>query len=110
MQFYTRCCAGYIMSSAPNANDPLEDKRKRISSYVLVAEYGVLFIAAVAILLTVCLRSTSRLRTRLVYFYVITIIISLGMWLITHLSASKPRKTRLLGSLLLLIVVRLFAS
>lgn len=60
--------------SAPSTNT----RGRVISSYVLVAEYSILFLAAVAILLVVCLRSNTRLRTRLVYFYVITIIISLG--------------------------------
>lgn len=62
----------------PPSSSTSEIRKRLISSYILVSEYGLLFLVAVAILLVVCLRSTSRLRTRLVYFYVITIIISLG--------------------------------
>lgn len=66
-----------------------------ISSYVLVAEYSILFLAAVAILLVVCLRSNTRLRTRLVYFYVITIIISLGTVPNPLVQATKPEMPQL---------------
>lgn len=66
------------MNSSTPTNGTAEARNKLISSYVLVGEYGLLFLAAVAILLVVCWRSTTRLRTRLVYFYVITIVISLG--------------------------------
>lgn len=66
------------MNSSTPTNVTNEARVKLISSYVLVGEYGLLFLAAVVILMIVCWRSTSRLRTRLVYFYVITIVISLG--------------------------------
>jgi len=81
----------------PLSSSSSETQKRLISSYILVAEYGLLFLTAVAILLIVCLRSTSRLRTRLVYFYVITIIISLG----TSFTQRLPlRETCLTGSLL----------
>lgn len=54
-----------------------DDFKKDLSSFILLGEYTILFIGAVIILSVVCIKSTSRLRTRLVYFYIITIIIAL---------------------------------
>jgi hypothetical protein len=63
---------------------------------VLMSEYAALFVSAVVILLIVCLRSTTRLRTRLVYFYVITIIIALGMPRLYNMSLlAKPHRESL---------------
>lgn len=81
------------MNSSAPVESPEDLRTKLISSYVLVGEYGLLFLAAVAILLIVCWRSTSRLRTRLVYFYVITIVISLGTLFRTDETSSESYKS-----------------
>lgn len=83
------------MNSSTPTNVTNEARVKLISSYVLVGEYGLLFLAAAFILMVVCWRSTSRLRTRLVYFYVITIVISLGT-LSRHDSCASEATGRLI--------------
>lgn len=75
---------GLMSTPAPESAPVQVDRKLLISAMVLMSEYALLFLSAVIILLVVCLRSTARLRTRLVYFYVITIIISLGT--LTNLS------------------------
>lgn len=52
---------------------------KNTSCFVLVGLYGAVLLAAMLTLSVICCKSLKRLRTRVVYFYVFTIVITICM-------------------------------